>query len=353
MKRLIAPALLVVVACLAVAGTAGSGGAAFTVVMSGLDNPRGLAFGPEGALYVAEAGRGGDGPCIFLRGASMCYGPTGAVSRLSLGDQARVVTGLPSYAAGGATATGPADISFRGRGGLFVSLSLGLEDATRRAELGPGAGLMGHVVRVRDDGEVSSIGDLAAYEASDNPDGNLVDSSPYGLLAGSGGRIVTDAGGNSLIGINRGGSQRTIAVFPSRPGRSTDAVPTSVVQGPDGALYVGELTGVPFADGAARVYRVVPGQEPEVFLTGFKAIIDIAFGPDGSLYVLQYATGPTGLAPPGALVRVDPDGTRTTIASEGLIAPTSVVVGPESLYVSNRGSSAGSGEVVRIDIPSH
>ena len=28
-----------------------------TVVMSGLDNPRGLAFAPNGALYVAEAGR--------------------------------------------------------------------------------------------------------------------------------------------------------------------------------------------------------------------------------------------------------------------------------------------------------
>jgi glucose/arabinose dehydrogenase len=30
-----------------------------TRVMGGLDNPRGLAFGPKGALYVAEAGRGG------------------------------------------------------------------------------------------------------------------------------------------------------------------------------------------------------------------------------------------------------------------------------------------------------
>jgi glucose/arabinose dehydrogenase len=37
------------------------------VIMSGLDNPRGLALGPEGALYVVEAGRGGTGPCQTLR----------------------------------------------------------------------------------------------------------------------------------------------------------------------------------------------------------------------------------------------------------------------------------------------
>ena len=30
-----------------------------TVVMRGLNNPRGLAFGLGGALFVAEAGRGG------------------------------------------------------------------------------------------------------------------------------------------------------------------------------------------------------------------------------------------------------------------------------------------------------
>ena len=70
-----------------------------TVVMSGLDNPRGLAFGPERALYVAEAGRGGDGPCFFnSAGEFRCYGFTGAITRLWHGEQVRVVTSLSSHA---------------------------------------------------------------------------------------------------------------------------------------------------------------------------------------------------------------------------------------------------------------
>jgi glucose/arabinose dehydrogenase len=53
---------LVVTFAVALTGASGAGAATTRVVMSGLDNPRGLAFGPEGALYVAEAGRGGPGP---------------------------------------------------------------------------------------------------------------------------------------------------------------------------------------------------------------------------------------------------------------------------------------------------
>src|SRR6187200_2966286 len=77
------------------------------VVMSGLDSPRGLAFGPEGALYVTEAGRGAGvvaSPATDPRcfpgpaGGLMCYGPTGAVSRLWRGQQSRVASGLPSTA---------------------------------------------------------------------------------------------------------------------------------------------------------------------------------------------------------------------------------------------------------------
>ena len=142
--------------------------------------------------------------------------------------------------------------------------------------------------------------------------------------------------------------------------------PRLVARGPDGAYYVGELTGVPFEAGAARVYRVVPGNAPTVFLEGFTAIIDLTFGPDGSLYVLQHATG-QGLSGDGALIRVTPGGTRTIIASAGLVRPTSVVIAPTddedrdsddddddeevdtlTFYISNCGTCVGVGEVIRI-----
>jgi sugar lactone lactonase YvrE len=197
-------------------------------------------------------------------------------------------------------------------------------------------------------GDVFPIADVARHEARESPAGCPVDSNPYGIIANAGSRTMTDAGGNALLNVATNGGIWTISTFPSQPARSTDAVPTSIVIGPDGAYYVGELTGLPFAVGSARVYRVVLGRDPEVFLEGFTAILDLAFGPDGSLYVLQHATGPF-LSGNGALIRVAPNGTRTTVASAGLLNPTSVAVGPDgALYVSNRGIFPGTGEVVRI-----
>ena len=77
--------------------------ATLEVVATGLNNPRGLTFGPEGGLYVAEAGTGGAGPCIInSNNQFVCYGDTGSITRIRLGDppsQTRVVMGLPSLAA--------------------------------------------------------------------------------------------------------------------------------------------------------------------------------------------------------------------------------------------------------------
>jgi sugar lactone lactonase YvrE len=160
---------------------------------------------------------------------------------------------------------------------------------------------------------------------------------------------LTDAGANALLRVGANGVISTLAVFPARPVRSTDSVPTSVVEGPDGAYYVGELTGVPFAAGAANVYRVVPGSAPQVFRSGFKTIIDITFAADGSLYVLQHATGAVFFGGPGEVIRVAPDGSKETVIG-GLDKPTSLVIGADgALYVTNHGLSIGGGEVLRIE----
>ena len=319
-----------------------------TVVMSGLDNPRGLAFGPQGALYVAEAGRGGDGPCFFLRGGTRCYGATGAVSRLWRGEQARIATGLPSHApANGAAAIGPMDISMNGVGNAYITVGF-QTDPGRRVELGTAAAGFARLLRLTASGGWRYGNDLGAYEAEANPDGNLIDSNPFGLLQEAGSLLLTDAGGNSLLRVDANGDVSTIATFPSRPARDTDSVPTTVAAGPDGAYYVGELTGQPFAPGASNIYRVVAGEAPTVLLSGFKSIIDIAFASDGTLYVLEHSSGPAGLAAPGSLIRVEADGARSTLLG-GLDHPTSVVVGPDgALYISNRGQSAAIGEVLRV-----
>jgi sugar lactone lactonase YvrE len=247
----------------------------------------------------------------------------------------------------GIAAGGPHDVSLDGRGGVFVTVGTGM-DPSRRSELGVVGAELGQLVHLSSSGNLRQISDVSGFEVAANPAGGPIDSNPYGMIADAVGRTVTDAGANALLHVAINGDIWPLAVFPSRPARSTDSVPTCVEIGPDGAYYVGELTGVPFAVGAARVYRVVSGRDPEVFLGGFTAILDLTFGKDGSLYVLQHATGP-GLTGNGALIRVAPDGTRATVASTGLVSPTSVAVGPDgALYVSNRGIFPGSGEVLRI-----
>jgi hypothetical protein len=139
------------------------------------------------------------------------------------------------------------------------------------------------------------------------------------------------------------------------PELTVQSVPTSVVKGPDGAFYVGELTGFPFPVGGARVWRVKPGRDPRVFASGFTNIIDIAFDKRGRLYVLEIAAegllsaGENEL-PVGRLVRVDRDGSQTTLAREGLNAPGGFVLGHDAAYVTNNSILSDAGQVVKVPL---
>jgi len=255
--------------------------------MSGLDAPRGLAWGPEGGLYVTEAGDGtATGPCTPVAVGSNCYSETGKITRLFHGQQERVVTGLPSiFNTMRRDIVGPNDISFQGRGTAFVTIGWG-GNPTLRANLGD-------LLRVAANGNVSLV---ATFSPASN---------------------------------------------------GAEPVPTEVELGPDGALYVSQLTGAPFTKGVAGIFKIVNGQ-PQLVQGGFKTVIDFTFGPDGSMYVLEHASSDTFFGGPGRLTRVAPNGTRTLI-TEALNRPTSVLVGDDgAIYVSNNGVSVGTGEVLKI-----
>lgn len=330
---------------------------AISVVMSGLNSPRGLDWGPEGALYVAEAGTAAHtGQCVTLVRGSNCYSGTGSISRLWRGTQERVVTGLPSAFNTIGDIIGPNDISFVGRGNARVTIGWGGDPAFRQG-LGALGEQFGHVLTVQPSGGWHVTADVSAFERATNPAGGPFDSNPFGLLSEPGQMFVADAGGNSLVHVALNGDVSLVATFPpipvpagpfNPPFAQSEAVPTEVTRGPDGALYVSQLTGLPFRPAVSSIFRVVPGQPPTVYASGFTQVTDHAWAPDGSLYVVQYASAPF-FGGPGALVRVAPNGTRTTITT-ALTHPTGVTVGPDgAIYVSNKGDQAAVGEVLRIE----
>jgi hypothetical protein len=356
-----------------------------TTVASGLDSPRLLSFGPGGTLLVAEAGTGATGTGDTSRcvtggeGDQSCLGLTGAITAVWHGHQARVVTGLPSLAgSGGDSAIGPSGVRWE-RGRLLVSVGAGI-DADQRATLGRDARLLGTLVSLhggrhhhhngghhRHGLHARILADIARYELRHNPDGSTAhDSDPTGFVAGRTGNFLTDSGGNDLLFIDRHGRVHLIAVFPDRmvpfPPEAgggegpMQAVPTAVDWGPDGALYVSQLTGFPFPVGAANIWRIEPGHAPTVWASGLTNVTDLAWH-HGQLYAVQIADGGLlsaegGSTPPmGSLLRVHAgDNSTPDAVSSGLPAPYGVAFHHDAAYVTTCSVCPGQGAVMRIPL---
>jgi glucose/arabinose dehydrogenase len=135
------------------------------------------------------------------------------------------------------------------------------------------------------------------------------------------------------------------------------AVPTSVAaKGHDGAYYVSQLTGFPFAKGAANIYRIDPRTgRTTIYASGLTNVTDLAFR-GRSLYAVQLATDgllsvPPGSAPIGSVVKVKPGATAPTdhtVVKGGLAAPYGIAIRGDHAFVTTHSTEKDAGKVVRI-----
>jgi hypothetical protein len=151
---------------------------AVTKYATGLTSPRGLTFGPDGKLYVAEAGVGGT---LTPTGEPGCpvdiniYSPftagySGRVIRVRANGKKEVVAdNLPSMTDNTGANLGPTDVAFIGQT-LYVLIEMG--GCSHGLPDNPAA-----ILRVNRNGSTTSVADLSAWHAA-NPPNFIKDTNP-------------------------------------------------------------------------------------------------------------------------------------------------------------------------------
>jgi hypothetical protein len=348
-----------------------------STLASGLDNPRDLAFDSDGDLFVAEAGHGsepagkecaGGGP----GGEPLCVGFTSGVSKIDTGFAHRVFSGEVSTAGPhGSAATGTDGISILGDWKIFsvetesefaVPPTGFSKETTEKAksELGrldehtPGP--QGRVIA-----NVGAFDFNWSKEHKELVPEQFPDANPYAVLATGDGEWVVDAASNTVDWVSNSGSIKIVAFIPNpeKEGHPvSDAVPTCIDRGPDGALYVGQLTGGGNGPGAAAIWRVEPWDgDVTKWATGLTAVTGCGFDGDGDFYAVEFSTlGFESFAPEtGALVRVPPHSTSPVTVVPKLSFPGGFAAKGDSVYLSNwsiapatGGPGGVSGQVLRV-----
>ena len=318
-----------------------------TVYATGLFNPKGITFDGAGVLYVAESGPpgtvtvplpvnfGGEGP--IGRRASVSKIPAGG------GPAEKFVTGLPNIGLyGGVEMLGAASVTTLD-GQLY-------EVAGGHMTVSP------KLSTVSADGKLTEVADVGKFNDENPPPPVNADAVPLGNpydLVGLGDKLyISDGNYNRIIEATPAtGELRQLAEFLPGP------VTVGMTIGPDRNIYVAQYGNAPYLPGSARIDRVTPaGKVTEGVVKGLTTAIDVAFAPDGTMYVLQYAGKFNAqklryIENTGALFRIGKDGSKQPIVTK-LMFPTALEFGSDgALYVTNFGNEAnfGEGQVLRVE----
>ena len=328
-----------------------------SVFATGFNNPRGLKFGPDCFLYVAEAGLGGTRNTTELcpeiqpgadAGGPFLGSPTGGrISKVSANGHRYTVTDkLPtSISSIDGGILGVADVAFIGNN-LYALLWAGCSHGV--------VGVPNGIVRINSNGTHTNIADIGAWQVANpatgaqgadfEPEGN-----PFKMIVVHNDFYVVEANQGQLLKATLGGNVSRVVDISVSQGH---AVPTEVDYY-KGNFYVGNLGTFPIVTGGSNIYKITPSGQLSIAATGFTAILGLVFDKKGRIYVLETTTGKPFPTPgTGRIVRVNQNGSRDIIAT-GLSNATAMTYGPdENLYVSNWGfgKGAGGGEILKVTL---
>lgn len=326
------------------------------VFATGLNNPRGLKFGPDGNLYVAEGGTGGTNLSTTCDQVIFPVGPytgsltSGRISKITMaGVRTTITDQLPSSQANeiiGGDVEGVADVEFIGNTLYALLAGAGCSHGVPTIPNG--------IVKINSDGSWSMIANLSAFQQSHpvaNPeeDDFEPDGTWYSMINVRGDLYAIEPNHGELVKITASGNISRVVDISASQGH---IVPTAIAY--HGNFFVGNLHPFPIPGGASKILKIAPDGTLKDWIIDLNTVLGIVIDNNNRTYVLEMTVGAPFPTPGlGRIIRIDPGGNRSVIAT-GLNLPTGMTMGPDGkLYVSNWGfgpPALGGGQILQIDV---